>query len=89
MFRASAFFEKNEALRRFTKIVLDDCSCKDCPELIESFKKAKEDPQSNIKAIIDYLLEDAQMNVRRAKLILASCETFYSDICKLAWKNKE
>ena len=68
---------------------LDECSCKDCTELIESFKKAKEDPQSNIKAIIDYLLEDAQMNVRRAKLILASCEKSYSDICKLAWKNKE
>ena len=89
MYRASAFFEKNEALRRFTKIFLDECSCKDCAELTESFKKAKEDPQSNIKAIIDYLLEDAQMNVRRAKLILASCEKSYSDICKLAWKIKE
>ena len=40
-------------------------------------------------AIIDYLLEDARMNVRRAKLILASCEKSYSDICKLAWKIKE
>ena len=29
------------------------------------------------------------MNVRRAKLILASCEKSYSDICKLAWKIKE
>ena len=49
------FFEKNESLQRFTKIFLDECPCKDCAELIESFKKAKEDPQSNNKAIALYI----------------------------------
>lgn len=42
-----------------------------------------EDQQSDLEGVIDYLFREARINVRKAKLNLASSEQSYDNICKL------
>ena len=64
---------------------LGECSCPDCVELMNSFKNWDTEV---LDLLLSYLLDDAKMNVRRARLVLISCEKSYNDICKLIWNVK-